>query len=290
MAVTNVLVIGATGMLGKPVTAELLNAGFRVFALVRSPEKAKRELPSDVNFIRGDLKKKEDVMLAMKGMDAVYLNLSIKREEKKNEFHSESDGLEYVIAAAKENGIKRILYLSSIIMRYNNMDGFKWWVFDIKNQAVEKIRSSGIPYTIFYPSNFMQSLSNLYKMGDKMMLAGKSKHKMYFIAAEDYGKQVAKSLSFSDSANREYVIQGPEGFTADEAVKVFIQHYKKEKLSHWSSPLLMLKIMGWFKQEYDYGYHIVKALNNYPEKFEAEKTWQELGKPEITVARFAESA
>ncbi len=34
--------------------------------------------------------------------------------------------------------------------------------------------------------------------------------------------------------------------------------------------------------------HIIEALNNYPEKFEAQSTWNELGKPSITLKDFAQ--
>jgi hypothetical protein len=33
---------------------------------------------------------------------------------------------------------------------------------------------------------------------------------------------------------------------------------------------------------------IMKALNNYREKFQAEQSWEELGKPRITLAEYAE--
>jgi hypothetical protein len=38
-----------------------------------------------------------------------------------------------------------------------------------------------------------------------------------------------------------------------------------------------------------YGYEIINALNNYPEKFEAQKTWDELGKPATTLREFAQN-
>jgi len=41
-----ILVIGATGMIGKPVANELLNAGLEVTALVRDIAKAKERLPN----------------------------------------------------------------------------------------------------------------------------------------------------------------------------------------------------------------------------------------------------
>jgi hypothetical protein len=54
------------------------------------------------------------------------------------------------------------------------------------------------------------------------------------------------------------------------------------------APLGMLKLAGRVSPKTWYGYKIVTALNNYPEQFEAEQTWNELGKPTITLATYAE--
>ena len=48
MALKKIAVIGATGMLGIPVVAELVEDGFEVTALVRNPERARRVLPAQV--------------------------------------------------------------------------------------------------------------------------------------------------------------------------------------------------------------------------------------------------
>lgn len=286
--VKNILVIGATGMLGKPVTTELVNAGFNVFALVRNPEKAKKELPEKVKLIKGDISSEKDLVNAMQGQDAVYLSLSIKQSEKRSAFHSEELGMQNVLKVAKQQNIKRIGYLSSLVMFYQGMNGFNWWVFDIKHKAVAMIKESGIPFTIFYPSNFMESLSGMYKQGKMLMLAGKSSHPMYFISAVDYGKQVAKSFSILTTENKEYIIQGTEAFNADDAVKLFKSNYKKEKLFISKAPLGMLKLFGNFSTKMNYGANIIEALNNYPEKFSAETTWKELGEPTMTIKKYAE--
>jgi hypothetical protein len=52
-------------------------------------------------------------------------------------------------------------------------------------------------------------------------------------------------------------------------------------------PMWVLKIAGKFMPKMNYLTHIMEALNNYPEKFEAKQTWTELGKPEMTLAQFA---
>lgn len=287
--VKKILVIGSTGMLGKPVTKALVEAGFQVSALVRDPKSASKNLPSNILFIKGDLKNEKDVSAALEGQDAIYLSLSIKQTETEKEWHSEKEGLEILLRLAKEKNIQRIGYLSSLVMFYQGMNGFKWWVFDIKHKAVEMIKASGIPSTIFYPSNFMESLNNMYKMKKMMLLAGKSKHPMYFIAGDDYGRQVAKAFSQEGNDSKEYVIQGTEAFIADDAVKTFKANYKKERLIVTWAPLGVLKLFGSFNTKMNYGANILEALNNYPEKFEAEKTWKDLGEPEITIKRYASS-
>jgi hypothetical protein len=80
--------------------------------------------------------------------------------------------------------------------------------------------------------------------------------------------------------NHEYAVQGQEGFTADEAAKFYVDSYSKQKVKILKAPVGMLKFMGLFSNKFSYGAKIVEALNNYPEKFESEKTWEELGKPE----------
>lgn len=286
-----ITVFGATGMLGQPVVKELTSAGFEVKAMVRSPEKARAVLPANVPLERGDLKNQSDIESALKETDAIYINLSIDAESKKDDFQPEREGLKNIIEAAKKANVRRIAYCSSLVHRYQGMNNFHWWAFDIKREAIEKIKSSGIPYTIFYPSSFMENFDKGgYKQGAKMMLAGKSKFPMWFIAGSDYGKQVAKSFQILGEKSGEYAVQGLEAFTADEAVKVFVENYQKEKLKISKAPIFLLKILGLFNQKMNYGAKIIEALNNYPEKFESEKTWEEMGRPQVTLAEYARQA
>lgn len=284
-----ILVIGSTGLLGKPVTKALINAGFSVTVLVRDKNWAEKLFPK-ASVIKGDLRNRVDIEKVMQGQDAVFLSLSVKQTEKENEFHTESEGLDLVIDVAKSLKIKRIAYLASLVHLYQGMNNFDWWVFRIKQEAVQKVKNSGIAYTIFYPSAFMESIFYQSKQGNMIALGGKSEFPMYYVAAEDYARQVAKSFEvLKDSESRDFVIQGLEAFTQEAAAKTFIQHYKKEKLRTMWAPMIVMKLMGIFSQKFDYGFHIVEALNKYPEKFEAQPTWNLLGKPQITLKDFAES-
>lgn len=286
--ISKILVIGSTGLLGKPVTNALIEAGFEVSVMVRDEKTAKVLFPKAKIFV-GDLKSKIDIQNAMQGQDAVHLNLSVKQTEKPNEWHSEGEGLDNILEIAVESNIKRISYLSSIVHQYQGMNAFDWWVFRIKQEAVQKIKKSGIPYSIFYPSTFMESIFFQSKQGNKIALAGKSKHRMWYVSASDYACQVANSYKVLKDENRDYFVQGTEAFTQEEAAKIFIENYKKEKLGTIWAPMWVMKMMGVFVQKFNYGYHIVDALNNYPETFMAQQTWDELGKPKVILKDFAES-
>lgn len=283
-----ILVVGSTGLLGKPVTKALIAAGFELTLLVRQVDLAKQLFP-EARIIKGDIQNRADIETAMRGQEAVFLNLSVKQTEKPNEFHAEGEGLDLVIEVAQTLKIKRIAYLSSLVHLYQGMNDFDWWVFRIKQEAVQKIKDSGIAYTIFYPSIFMESIIHQSKQGSLIALGGKSEYPMYYVAAEDYARQVAKSFEvLKENESQDFVIQGLEAFTQEEAAQTFIRHYKKEKLRTMWAPMFVMKLMGKFSQKFDYGYHIVEALNKYPEKFDAQPTWDLLGKPSITLKDFAE--
>jgi uncharacterized protein YbjT (DUF2867 family) len=278
-----IAVLGATGMLGKPVTDELIRAGFEVTILARNIKKAKELFPQ-ANIVFADLASRTTLSLALKGQEAVYLNLHIPQHAKPKDFMPETTGLLNLIEAAKENNIQRITYLSSLVKDYQGQNNFNCWVFDVKQKAVQILKSSKIPYTIFYPSSFMENFDKGgFMNGNQMNLAGKAEAKMYWISGADYGKQVAKSFEVLTDENREYNVQGPEAYYPEEAVRIFIDNYKIKRLSVFKTPMGVLKFMGKFSNKINYIYHILEALNKYEEKFKSQFTWDELGQPKETI-------
>lgn len=281
-----IVVVGATGMLGTPVTKELLKAGYEVSAMVRNMDKAREKLPHDIHLIKGDLSNIEDLQNAFDGHDYVYLSLSTAPNEKNKAFKTEIEGIQNVIHAAKKTGIKRIGYLSSII---RDFDGFDWWLFDIKNLAVDLLKGADIETTIFNPSNFYESLTGQMMVGSNILLVGRQETNCWWISAKDYGQMVATSFEV-DEGNREYTIQGTEPLNFDEAADIFIQNYPHKKLTKRRAPVWFLRMAGFFSSQADFGWRITEAINRYPEKFNGQEAWDKLGKPEMTLKQFAENS
>jgi nucleoside-diphosphate-sugar epimerase len=282
-----ILFIGASGMLGKPVALELLRSGFKVTMLGRDVEKLKKLFPN-ASVIKGDVLDAASLEVAMREHEIVYANLSVSQSSKKDDPQPEREGVNNIIEAAKKTGIKRIVYISALIKNYQGMNGFSWWAFELKQAAVDAIKKSGLNYTIFYPSTFMECLDKQMLQGSRLMLAGKSEAPMWFIAGKDFGVQVAWALKKAGDSNQEYNVQGLEPFTFEEAAKVFRSNFKSP-IKIMKAPLAPLKYLGFLNQRMNYTYHICEAMNKYPEKFESENTWNDLGKPSTTLAGYAAS-
>jgi uncharacterized protein YbjT (DUF2867 family) len=285
-----IAIIGSTGMLGQPVTKEFIKAGFEVTLLARDPEKTTRIFGDTIRTVAGDLKDLNSLKELMKGQDALYINLSVEQKSGIHDFQPEREGLANILEVLKESGIKRVGYLSSLVHLYEGQNGFHWWAFEIKKDAVNKIKACGIPYSVFYPSTFMESFDKGgYRQNNNVMLAGESKYPMHLIAGSDYGKQVVKAFEL-DKGNNNYVVQGTEPYTADDAARLFVAHYTKANMKVMKMPFGVLKFFGMLTHKFNYGAKIIDALNNYPEKFEAETTWQELGRPQTGFLDYIKNA
>src|SRR5262245_3524826 len=124
-----VLIIGSTGMLGKPVTRQLIHDKFDVSLLARDTAKTAK-IFQGVRIIKGDVFDEERLAEAMKGQDIIYISLSVSQSSSRNDKQPEREGIENIAALAKEYRVKRLVYLSSLIHFYNGMNGFHWWAFD----------------------------------------------------------------------------------------------------------------------------------------------------------------
>lgn len=283
--VKNITVIGATGLIGIPVTKALVNAGFNVTALVRNIEKAKKILPSNIHFIQGDLNSKKPITEAVRNAEGVYINLNATFNDKEKEFNTEREGLDNILSALKKSPVKQVAFLSSFLAR--DYQG-NWWVMKMKKDAISNIKNSGLPYTIFYAASFMENLEVSMRDGNKINTIGKPASKLsWWIASDDFANQAAKAFSLDAAINKEYSIQGLEGFTTTNAIQTYVNNYKKAQLKIANLPMGMGKFLAHFVKPLKFAIPLIETINNDNEKFEAEQSWKELGKPQTDLKSFA---
>lgn len=282
-----ITVIGATGMIGIPVTKELIKAGYEVTALVRNIDKAKQIFPDNIKFVKGDLNDKSSIAEAMKNAEGLYINISTTPNDKENSFSAEVGGLDNIIEIAKSSNLKQVVYLASLLAR--NYKG-NWWVMNAKKDGISKIKNSGLPYTIFYPSNFMENFNSGMKQGKKITIMGNPILKAWWIAGEDFGKIVSNAFKNEKCINREYPAQGLEAYNMLEAADVFVKYYSKETLTVSKAPMGLMKFLSIFISPLKFVIKLMVVMLNNVETFESQETWNELGKPKITLSDFAKNS
>jgi uncharacterized protein YbjT (DUF2867 family) len=267
-------------MLGIPVTVALLDAGFAVTALSRKPDEARHVLPAATQIVAADARDEGSLKRGLAGQDALYLNLSIVPTERRGDFHTEQQGLEHILSAARFAGIKRIGYVSAMI----HDSPSRWWVLDVWRSAIARIKGSGIPYTIFYPTNFMETLPQRHMLGRTFVMTGWSRKRNWWITGSDFGRQVARSFALPEAANREYAVQGPEPVSYSEAARRFALAVEKRRLTLL---LFFVHVAGIVSPSMRFNGRIMRTVLRYPETLRAEETWRDLGRPSTTIEEFA---
>ena len=111
---------GGTGFIGSYIIKNLVEKGYRVRAIRRSP-KTQFYIPSGilskVEWVDGDVLDVVSLNDSMQGVDAVIHSaaiVSFSKKERKEMYHINVEGTANVVNAAVENNIKRFLHISSV--------------------------------------------------------------------------------------------------------------------------------------------------------------------------------
>ena len=111
-----VLVTGASGFIGGNLVRELVNQGYTVKALVRRHSIARALDDLNVEVVEGDLLEKESLEKALDGCDALFhvaAMYTFWAWDPSLIYETNVQGTENILLAAKEKGIKKIVYTSS---------------------------------------------------------------------------------------------------------------------------------------------------------------------------------
>ncbi|HWY80074.1 MAG TPA: NAD(P)-binding oxidoreductase [Candidatus Sulfotelmatobacter sp.] len=200
-----ILVLGATGKTGQHVIEKTLAQGHQVTAFVRSPKKL--HASKKVHVIVGDARNKVDLQKAIKGQDAVLSTLgSVKIND--DVILKTTQAL---IAAATQSGVKRVIMLSSFLVRPNYKPNFlgklvggvmKGMILD-KQSGENLLKSSNLDWTIVYAT-----MLDKIKPGGKVRLVGDNETVSMSngIARADVADFMIKELTTSEDIHKSVLI------------------------------------------------------------------------------------
>jgi uncharacterized protein YbjT (DUF2867 family) len=152
---STILVIGATGGVGRRVVRRAVAAGLRTRALVRSAGRGARLLPVETELVVGRATRRADVVGALAGVDGVILTHGSHGAT------GEAEAVDYgivrvVVESVLELGRPVRITLTSALgvtvhdSEHDRATGLATW----KRRSERLLRSSGLPYTIVRPGWF----------------------------------------------------------------------------------------------------------------------------------------
>lgn len=113
----NILITGATGLLGHHIVRQLAGQGQRVRVLVRRPEAARATLPPHVEIVHGDLADSASLKTALSGIQRVFHAAGMPEQWQRDPSifrRINTEGTAALSCAALEAGVESFLYVSTI--------------------------------------------------------------------------------------------------------------------------------------------------------------------------------
>jgi len=120
-----ILITGGAGFIGSHIAERMLKKGYKVVVLDNLSKKSKWQMPSIVDFTKGDIRDLKIVKKATEGVDYIFHQAALVSgiesfEKPKETMEVNVAGTLNVIKAAAKNKVKKILFASSCAVYGNN--------------------------------------------------------------------------------------------------------------------------------------------------------------------------
>jgi uncharacterized protein YbjT (DUF2867 family) len=224
MSVQTILFIGATGTVGEPVARQLLTDGYHVRLLVRNPARAAAQLGSSFEYIQGSVEDDEAVKQALSGCTGAHLSLQAGSSPEGIQRVEYLGAMRVVELAAKQH-LAHLTYVSGMFV--GAKAGSATLDAQAKKGVEQALQQSGMSFTIFRPTYFMDNLSK-HLQGRRAMVLGKQPHPLHLVAASDFGRMVSRAFEAPEASNKTFYVQGPEALTLEEALRLYCSLLKPE--------------------------------------------------------------
>jgi uncharacterized protein YbjT (DUF2867 family) len=197
---SRILVVGATGSIGRLVVAEALREGYAVRALVRDLARAS-DLPARAERAVGDLTRANTLVAALTGIDAVVFTHG-SNDGKSGAEHIDYGGVLNVLAALGPNPARIALMTAIGVTNRNGAYNRATEAHDWKRRSERLVRASGRPYTIVRPGWFDYNGADQHRL---LMLQGDTRQdgdpSDGVVARRQIAEVLVRSLA-SEAANR----------------------------------------------------------------------------------------
>jgi uncharacterized protein YbjT (DUF2867 family) len=213
------LIVGATGTLGRQITRRALDEGYKVRCLVRSLRKAAFLKEWGAELIQGNLCNPDTLAPALADITVVIDAATTRPTDSLSIKQVDWEGKVALIQAAKAAGVERFIFFSILdCEKYPDVP-----LMEIKRCTEQFLAESGLNYTILRPCGFMQGLISQYAipilekqsvwvMGDSSPIA--------YMDTQDIARFAIAALQKPETINRTFPVVGPKAWGGYEIIRL----------------------------------------------------------------------
>jgi len=214
-----ILVVGATGTLGRQIVRHALDEGYEVRCLVRSQKKAAFLKEWGAELVSGDLCRSETLAPALVSVSAVIDAATARATDSLTIRQVDWQGNVNLIQAAKTAGVARFIFFSIL-------DAEKFPrvpLMEIKRCVELYLAESGLNYTILRPCGFLQGLIGQYAIpileNQGIWVMGNTSAIAY-MDTQDIAKFAVRALQVPETERQSMAIAGTRAWTTDEIIQL----------------------------------------------------------------------
>jgi uncharacterized protein YbjT (DUF2867 family) len=231
-----ILIVGATGLLGRATALPLLAQGHAVRVLVRQRAHALDLQQAGAEVFIGDLIDPRSLELACKGVDRVFACAhSMLGRGKYASAQVDHVGHSALLVAARDAKVEHFVYTSVLGARETHPIDF----FRTKFEIEAALKSSGMGYTILRPAAFMEQ--HVHRFNGQMLLEhgfsiviGPGTKPRNFVAVRDVAPFAVQALAEDGLNGRTLEIGGPDNLGNRDVAAMYAVRARKGRVHHVS--------------------------------------------------------
>lgn len=213
------LVVGATGTLGRQVARQALDEDHEVRCLVRNPNKAIFLKEWGAEIVKGDLCDKSTLPAALDGVDVVIDAATARITDNLSAKEVDWFGKVNLIQATKAAGVDRYIFFSILDAEKHP----EVPLMNIKHCTELFLAESGLDYTVLRLGGFMQGLIGQFAipiLEDQVVWISGENTPIAYMNTQDIAKFAVRALNVPETAKKTFPVVGSKAWGVYEVVNL----------------------------------------------------------------------
>ena len=233
-----ILLVGATGTLGRQIAKQAIEEGHEVRCFVRNPRKASFLQEWGCELTKGNLLNSGDIDYALQDIEVVIDSATGRPEDSKSIYETDWDGKLNLFNACESKKIKRVIFLSILLTeKFRNVP-----LMDVKYCTEKLLEKSNFDYTIFKCAAFMQGVISQFAIpvldSQAVWMSG-TPTKIAYMNTQDMAKIIVSSINKPKSYKLSLPLVGPKAWDSDEVISLCEKYSNKKAKIFRVSPFLI---------------------------------------------------